>query len=742
MAGGFMAGFGSAFSRSFNQASAERAQQEQDMFRLQYADYISKRDNDLELEREDAKVVKAAEILANDYGQPELWGDFYQRLKTGFSEKDIRDHMEEWTPEVTPVTEEALSSDNTPADPRAALSSQAEGSVSAQMAESGTPPPENGGIFGNLRGLFDPMQRQQHKQNKITGMIAEASGTTPEDVLATLRPKEIVTEAEPLSGKKGMQIKWRKKNPYDWAFKATDLEAAKINVIRAIDSGDPKAIQITKKVLEAMTPQLDPGEATRSEAVIRRNEALRKGDRASYDTYDAVIRALDQDQHQEDQRQLSIKLAEEERAEERTLESEDRALERTLGAEDRGELRQIRQESRGEARDIRKEQRERNKPIDYLAENDPVKARNNLIRAELSGNADEAALASKVLGNIALEQELETSRKQRENGIFQSSLGFSDDPMTGKRKVVTKENGQWVDLVSRNPVDDQSKVTPWTEDQEKSMEDFSKDISAPAREYNEKVSAYIQSVRDTQDLIELREQYPRAATMTGQASALANSALRTIYAGFKTITDDAANGVFKPGAISQLDVFENQLDRAIKDFVPTNAADNVRKDGLVYTLMYTKALRATYAQAKAIGAGSGQGLGQKELFVMLDRMMTSDSKAFIQDRRDYIINQHKTLQQEADAFNKNDTRINWLKRKMNLEDLPITPMTNVDQAISDDPEVKAIVDRFMDEGNSIDPNVTNPDQINTGRDGMSPIGKTPGGKIIYQDKSGKKWVDE
>lgn len=751
MAGGFMSGFGSAFAKSFNQASADREQREQDMFRLQYADYISRRDIQEKQKLADAKLVKQAKMLAEDAGTPEAWTDIHNRLQSGWEIKDVQDYLEEWEPEITSISEQATTVDRGEAEPDAALSSKAETSVSAQMTESGMPVPEGGGIFGDLKKMFDPMARAERDQSRTIGRVAQASGVTEEDVLAVLRPKEVETSPEQLPGKEGMQIKWKKKDPYKWIYDAKDQDAAELNLLKAVESGDQKAITLAKKAVSLFQKPVDWWTKERDQAMVNLDRARAMGDPQGIAISEQILRTLEQYRAQEDERALGIKLADEDRAQNRTLQaesraetrqlasedraetrqlqSEDRQQLRTFGAEERAEDRQIAQENRAEARQIREEKRNE-KPFDYLSENDPIKARNNLIRAELAGNPEHVDLAKKVYENTVIEKELATIREMKTQGkYFESTLGLASGP--DGNKTVVKRNGVWTDMVTEEPIDDQSSVRPWTEEQEKKMTDVVSKIQEPARAYGQKATAFVQSVRDTQDMIDLREQFPDAMTGAGWLSLQGNIWARNLQSVWNTATADAQSDVFNDSTITNLDRYEQDLESNLKSLVHGGVVDKVRADGLAYALMQTKAIRAAYSQAKATGAGTGQGLGQREYERILNTFMNPDSKAFIQDRQDYILNQHAALKQEAASFNQFDPQVQWFKTQMDLKDLPVAPVQDIDQYIAQDDRASAVFNNFRDQSDLLNPETSNSNQVQT----KTPIPENLREKLTPEEKT-------
>jgi hypothetical protein len=251
MAGGFMSGFGSAFSRSFEQGLQERREKDRDMFKLKYADYISRRDQIEKEEQLAQKQIKAAKDLVNRTGVPaEMWGEGFKMLQSGYDIKDVEEYFTSNDFIIEPITT-AKSDPGAPASPQDDLTNQAQSTVDAQMSESGMAPPADGGIFGNLKaklgmGADTPtsqpqMSRTDMKRNeRVTGDIASAAGVSPEEVNRTLGSRPEPTYGVPEIGFKAIP----KGGPEP--DKINTLEEAGIEVLRASESGDMARLQFAK----------------------------------------------------------------------------------------------------------------------------------------------------------------------------------------------------------------------------------------------------------------------------------------------------------------------------------------------------------------------------------------------------------------------------------------------------------------------------------------------------------------
>lgn len=126
---GFMAGFGPAFSRSFEGARDRAHAERQDTFRLVYQDLIQKREKrDAEIKEDRKAVAKAKALAASVPGVPEeAWMKAYEWVKSDLSDSQIMENLQTGSFEIA----QSAASPDTPTAPS---------SVDTQMTASGIAP--------------------------------------------------------------------------------------------------------------------------------------------------------------------------------------------------------------------------------------------------------------------------------------------------------------------------------------------------------------------------------------------------------------------------------------------------------------------------------------------------------------------------------------------------------------------------------------------------------------------------
>lgn len=189
---GFMAGFGGAFSRSFEAGMDRNAKRKDDLFKMTYADFIDRRNQVEEYKREDAKAARKAEALIENSGvDPRAYPYVFKQVQSGLDDTVILNDLRTGRFDFDEDSKESASPEgaNEPeaTDPMAA---QMQGSgmtpQSDVPAEPDTPPqaPEAEGIsgmFGKFMGGGDERRSLRARQQ-----VADVAGIGVDDVQATL----------------------------------------------------------------------------------------------------------------------------------------------------------------------------------------------------------------------------------------------------------------------------------------------------------------------------------------------------------------------------------------------------------------------------------------------------------------------------------------------------------------------------------------------------------------------------
>lgn len=248
---GFMSGFGSAFSRSFENARERSAQREDDLFKIKFQQYAANKKKYDDLKAEDAKAVRLAKSLTEANGQPsESWSKVYDWVKSGMSEEMINKQLQNGKFEISageapdPQTADTPDATQSPAN----LSEAAGASVDAQMQQSGMTPPKDGGLFGGTQNASG-MDLRSNRNERVDNRISEVTGDSAGDIQKMMDSGGNYTP-EPLAGEEGMTVTW-KPSKGDDAWDVKSIEAAKTNLVKAEESGDPAQIARAQRILDA-----------------------------------------------------------------------------------------------------------------------------------------------------------------------------------------------------------------------------------------------------------------------------------------------------------------------------------------------------------------------------------------------------------------------------------------------------------------------------------------------------------
>lgn len=190
-----MAGFGSAFSQSFNQSNQAIAEHKEDLFKLKYADFLTQRDKRQEWEQENKRNVAWAKSAARITGQPiETWGEIYNLKSSGMKDEEIMNLLRTKTAKVVSNDEAAQGGPN-PVDPRQDVTAPQPqpnidtnaSPVQQQMQKSGM----GGGFFNTVKDILNPNSESRSQRDALRAekQVADAAGVTVEDIQNTLNHK-------------------------------------------------------------------------------------------------------------------------------------------------------------------------------------------------------------------------------------------------------------------------------------------------------------------------------------------------------------------------------------------------------------------------------------------------------------------------------------------------------------------------------------------------------------------------
>lgn len=234
---GFMAGFGTAFANSFNQASAERARREDDLVRMKFEDMQATKKERQKLKAEDLKNVRLAKSLTEGVN-PAAWPKVHEWLASGMSESQVIKNLQEGEFIIKPKTgENAAEAAQTQDDGSGSvdLSKTAEGAVDSQMAASGLGSKPGQGIFGKtpapgLNGEA-PATPDESRANRRVDEATGGEYSAPQD--------ESVSVAEDLPGSDA-SIEYRPKKPAADISKIDSPEGAMAAATQAQQEGKPE----------------------------------------------------------------------------------------------------------------------------------------------------------------------------------------------------------------------------------------------------------------------------------------------------------------------------------------------------------------------------------------------------------------------------------------------------------------------------------------------------------------------
>jgi hypothetical protein len=257
---GFMAGFGPAFAESFNSGMERRAKKKDDMFKLTYNEFLTRREKYEEQKSEDSKRIRAAKTYARDFaGDEKLWPKMYEWLSSGLNGDDIQEliaggefEMASPSAELPSTPEPAQTEDAQMMD--AGLSSPSvtnspsgdPTSVAGATQATGPAPQAPINPLESQAGFMDKMlpgmaaKRDARRIGEVEQQVMDITKSSREDFDKIMRSdfNSPVMQAA--------KIKYTKKKTPE-PDKFNTLEEALLEQMHAMDSGDPGRIDIADR---------------------------------------------------------------------------------------------------------------------------------------------------------------------------------------------------------------------------------------------------------------------------------------------------------------------------------------------------------------------------------------------------------------------------------------------------------------------------------------------------------------
>lgn len=265
MAGGFMAGFGSAFSESYNAGVKADRQQKDDEFKLRFSDYVTRRDKLEEQNKVNEKNVKTARRIAQMTGQPaDAWGTAYDMLSGGATFDDVYKLYQNNQATISRKDQSATQGDTgQQAQPEGDLTANAANSVNAQMSASGMRTPPDGGVFKGAANAVGGIAQQEgqtpaiptdnnpmhqgQRPSPIDERISRVTGANQQEIDKVMAANA-ATPPSPVPSDDNYEVKWSPKTTGlatkpDWKAISGPGEAAyALNWARKYGSKDELAL--------------------------------------------------------------------------------------------------------------------------------------------------------------------------------------------------------------------------------------------------------------------------------------------------------------------------------------------------------------------------------------------------------------------------------------------------------------------------------------------------------------------
>lgn len=384
------------------------------------------------------------------------------------------------------------------------------------------------------------------------------------------------------------------------------------------------------------------------------------------------------------------------------------------------------------------------KEDDYYKANNVAEAQVGLVKAERTRNPATIQLARDVLdANIAAEA-LKTEMDAKAKGLLDTpqlaAVQIGPDPAKDWDYLRPgKEKGTWVSAKNPDKIYRDGEVTVFKKEMTDQMNEQSKAIREPATKYRQSVTGFIANVRNADELMKNVTENPGVAGWAGYASKSADELVRNVGGVMALAQEDIRqDGILSSTNEKQLDDSIEAMKKQLSTFVGPATQNNISRMAIARRLYEAQATKMAYAQAASVGQ-TGQGVAAKEFERFYNQFMNPNEDALKQSLTTYVTQNYDTLKQEGAALNEFNPDIDAFYQIYGVPS-PLKPAPDIDQLLDLSPDTRSAFDRMTHQQVVNDPNQANPNQINTAPPGMKAIGKSPEGKIIYEDENGERWV--
>lgn len=296
----------------------------------------------------------------------------------------------------------------------------------------------------------------------------------------------------------------------------------------------------------------------------------------------------------------------------------------------------------------------------------------------------------------------------------------TDGNRTGKFTPVYQDsNGNYFERSTDRPITNFEPVDgPLLEE----WNTLQKDNAPQVQKYQDRALVLSEGINTAKNMKDILARNPNANALGGTIAKVTDEWARDIVSGvdqIAEITRGLANSG-NPNGLAAVDKAVDEMEATVDSLI----SQGVQSDALDAALLESYKLRMTYAMLASQGQ-QGRSVNQQEFDKMYADLSNSNPQSVFEKLDNWVEDTVTSLKVEHSLLNEHNNKMMDFANRFNIE-----PMS-----VAVDPETFVQDYTFSARGNET---IQNQQMPQPDTSGLTPIGKTPDGKIIYEDEQGNR----
>lgn len=314
------------------------------------------------------------------------------------------------------------------------------------------------------------------------------------------------------------------------------------------------------------------------------------------------------------------------------------------------------------------------------------------------GTEQDQLRAERILAQMKDESMRKSRQTRMETGNFyEATRGVGTNP-DGSKELVNVEYDKDGNVLYTNSRGEPftGTVKEFNKNTEEYLNKVSGDYSKPVSEYNEKLTALKSTIKTADDIAQLQQQFPDAATAGGDIAQFLDKTARGAYGTLNIVTDNWLRNGADPAQAKSLAAQAARAEAALEKSLG-GVTDNVNRNAIAAALIDIKATKLAYAMAAQSGQ-TGRAVSVQEFQAWKDAALGRGNPESAQiNTSDFIASELEMLKSQFETMNGLTPENDNFKNRFGV-DLPIQFAVDPEADIRSDKKRSAILDRILEKG--------------------------------------------